>query len=289
MLSRLTGRLETAIRAVLPSSADDVAAAAKALSLSFTSEREALPAGYLDRPENLQAYAAAFLIPNAVKVAHALCQVEALGLLPRHSPLKVLDLGAGPGTASLAAALALAELRPDAEARFNAIDRSGPALELAARLFERIRAPRQSLVAGIGRVEAARIPGVLSDERFDLILAANLINELPSEEAAFCLVRRLITEQLAKDGALVLIDPALRESARPLMRLRDRLLQEGIARVHAPCLHQGPCPMLAAGERDWCHFYVEWERPGLIVEIDTAAHMDRRHLKMSYLLLRRCN
>ncbi len=281
----LTERLEGALRDLLGAGAPEFARSAKALSLAFTSEREALPADYFDRPESLNAYAAAFLIPNAVKVAHALGQVASLGLLPKRDLFKILDLGAGPGTASLAAAAVLAELCPDAEVRITAIDRSGPALQLASRLFEHIRTQRQSLAAGAGCVDAATLPGVIAGERFDLILAANLVNELPSGEAVFGLVRRLLEERLAQDGVLVLIDPALRESARPLMALRDRLLDGGIARVHAPCLHHGPCPMLAANERDWCHFYIEWDRPALIEEIDATARMNRRNLKMSYLIL----
>jgi hypothetical protein len=56
---------------------------------------------------------------------------------------------------------------------------------------------------------------------------------------------------LADGGVMVLLEPALRQTSRELLALRDHLLTAGLE-VLAPCFWTGPCPALAR-ERDWCH------------------------------------
>src|SRR6185436_11471630 len=80
----------------------------------------------------------------------------------------------------------------------------------------------------------------------------HLLNELPlSVDERARLVLSWIDELLAPDGICVLLEPALRETSRDLLGVRDRLTARGLF-VVAPCLWQGPCPALAR-ERDWCH------------------------------------
>jgi ribosomal protein RSM22 (predicted rRNA methylase) len=50
---------------------------------------------------------------------------------------------------------------------------------------------------------------------------------------------------------LILLEPALRETSRALLAVRDHLLGKGFD-VIAPCFFTGPCPALIR-ERDWCH------------------------------------
>jgi ribosomal protein RSM22 (predicted rRNA methylase) len=88
----------------------------------------------------------------------------------------------------------------------------------------------------------------------------------------------------APDGVAIAIEPALRETARALHRVRAALL-EGGAEVLAPCTHRAACPMLA-DERDWCHE----ERPlGLPERTGRLAHetglRDDGGLCFAYLVL----
>ena len=50
---------------------------------------------------------------------------------------------------------------------------------------------------------------------------------------------------------MVILEPALRETSRDLLAVRDQLVAGGL-HVVAPCLWAGPCPALAR-DRDWCH------------------------------------
>jgi hypothetical protein len=45
--------------------------------------------------------------------------------------------------------------------------------------------------------------------------------------------------------------------------------------------------MLTANDRDWCHFYIDWECPDYLAELDTMSGMNHKHLKMAYFVFTR--
>ena len=256
--------------------ADDVTR----LSASFTEERDELPHEYLDDPRSLRAYLAGFLLTNAAKVLHCLEEAFETGLIPAGNFFRILDLGCGPGTASLAASLYLSSRFPSVRVEFTGVDRSGAALAEADRLFQRIGSVRHRFKGCAGKIDADRP----SDGLFDIVIAANVLNEFRGRETPLKLCRGILGNRLLPGGLLVVIDPALKKTTRPLMELRDELASESAVPL-SPCLHGRACPMLSANERDWCHFYLEWQRPRLIEQLDSLTGLDHRLIKMAYLIL----
>ncbi len=164
-------------------------------------------------------------------------------------PRRVLDFGAGTGATS-----EVVRARwPDAE--IVAVDKvAGPGIVRA----DVTRALRPPTVQG----------------RFDLIVAAHLLNELALDpDGRARLVLGWCRELLEESGTCVLVEPALRETSRALLAVRDRLLAAGLF-VAAPCLFQGPCPALTR-ERDFCH-----ASAGVIAQ-------GRSRVDFSYLVLHR--
>jgi ribosomal protein RSM22 (predicted rRNA methylase) len=88
---------------------------------------------------------------------------------------------------------------------------------------------------------------------------------------------------LAPGGSLLVVEPALRDTSRALLRLRDLLVARGFA-VRAPCLFRGPCPALVR-ETDWCHAERRIAPPPLVAQIGKAAGLHKEAVKMSYLVL----
>lgn len=151
-------------------------------------------------------------------------------------PRRMLDLGAGLGTASVAAG----EAWPELEA-FALLDRSRAFLDAARRLAD----------AGAGALARARlVEGDLiappAFERCDLVVASYALTEI-AEDALGAVVD---AAWAACDGALVIVEPGTPRDYRRLMRARERLLAAG-ARILAPCPHGAPCPIASP---DWCHF-----------------------------------
>jgi ribosomal protein RSM22 (predicted rRNA methylase) len=148
-------------------------------------------------------------------------------------PGRALDLGTGTGAASEA-------LR----AHF------GAGLDVVA--VDRVAAPGV-VIANL----AAELPAV--EGRFDLIVAAHLLGELyldePTDERIDLRARRVrawADELLAPSGTVILVEPALRETSRELLAVRDQLLALCDLEIVAPCFWTGACPALAR-DRDWCH------------------------------------
>jgi SAM-dependent methyltransferase len=182
---------------------------------------------------------------------------------------RVLDVGSGPGP------LALAALDAGATSAL-AIDRSAPALAIARTLAE---------AAGASLTTARWEPSQpLPGGPFDLVLAGHVLNELYGDDlAARAKLVEAMLARLSSGGLVVLLEPALRETSRALLQLRDRLVAGG-ATVRAPCLYRGDCPALVRPS-DWCHAEREWTPPPLVDELAHAAKLHRDTLKMSYLVL----
>jgi SAM-dependent methyltransferase len=240
----------------------EVGAGVKQLSHGLTRERELAGARYMDDPRLLGAY---LLFYWPVSYAQARAALPEVGRRPR----AVLDLGSGPGPLAFAAT--------DAGAReVIAADRSRAALDLARALA----------------IEAAESLGTrdwaperpLPDGQFDLITMGHVLNELYKGDVGLraALVEK-VAARLPPGGSLLLMEPALRETSRKLLQVRDRLVAAGYA-VRAPCLFRGPCPALVK-ETDWCHADRAWNMPPLVEALAHAAGLHKESLKMSYLVL----
>lgn len=204
---------------------------ASAIHEGLVGARGLIGTRYLEDPALRAEYARDIAPRTEVALARVLAEVydRGAGVLP---PARVIDLGAGTGAAGRA-------LR----AKF------GAGLEIVA--VDNVAGP------GIVRADLARaLPPV--EGRFDLVVAAHLLNELhvgrPAGARAALRAARVAAWAgglLAPGGVIVVVEPALRETSRELLAVRDLVLAGGLE-VVAPCIWTGPCPALAR-ERDWCH------------------------------------
>ena len=198
-------------------------------------ERVLVGQPYLRDPELRQEYAAEIAPRTEVALAKVLREV--FGAPPARA-VRVLDLGAGTGAAGTAVRAFFG-----AGAEIVSIDRVSGRGTVAANIVADLAAP--------GPIRA--VTG-----RFELIVAAHLLNELflampPAERVSARAerVRAWCETLLVPGGTLVILEPALRETSRDLLAVRDQLVA-GSLHVVAPCLWAGPCPALAR-DRDWCH------------------------------------
>jgi ribosomal protein RSM22 (predicted rRNA methylase) len=250
-------------------------------SRRYTSERERLsqPSSVLG---DLAARALFFSVVDAARMHVPLGELAGRGLLPRSSPVRVLDVGAGCGAMTLGALTFLADVGVDA-VTVDLVDHDRAALAIAADAIELLAGVldmRCDVRVRTGDVAEARVSGT-----FDLIVLGTVLNELPSADGRLALVTRLLA-MLDPGGALIAIEPALRSTTRDLHVLRDGILAAGAAHVLAPCTRRGaPCPMLA-DERDWCHEERPLILPARTARLAHATGLRDGAMKFSYLVLR---
>lgn len=261
------------------------------LSKLLTKDRESLPASYLKDQGLRSAYVRYFLPSNMKKVHLALTD---LSLHPEQllskDKLRVLDVGAGPGTALLGLLAYFAgQARKPALSCF-AVDRVAENLRIAEDLFASYRSGK-GLEATISTIRAD-IENVkqAANEPFDLVIFSNVLNELfPFDEDRIPrragLAKIILDLNLAKNGSAIIIEPALRETSREMLEVRNSLLEQGFA-VFSPCIANMKCSA-CENPRDWCHEEIPWDPPDLIKEIDRLTGLRKDAYKFSYVVLRK--
>lgn len=257
----------------------------------------------------------AFSFPrDTPKGAGAVRELVASGVLTlKERGLRVLDLGAGLGamTWGLVRALAAAGERGRVEALL--VDEDDEILDKAEHIARVARTTLDtqpielvittriaSLTALIDRRDEAGSRAVIARGPYDVVLLGQVLSEVdprstPEQrvERHAEIVTRLLETFVAKDGALVIVEPALRERTRSLHAVRDRVLDQARTReggahatVFAPCLHESACPALAE-PTSWCHEDLRVDLPPWVTPLARAAGLRWQGLTFSYLVLRK--
>ena len=172
----------------------------------------------------------------ATYAAVAACLEALRDIRPDFAPKTLLDVGAGPGTASFAASEAFSTLN-----LFALLDCNAPLRRLALELA-RGNARLQNMTYRAGDISDA----LAKSDAADLVVASYVIGELaPAEQ------RELTETMWAKcRDTLLVVEPGTPAGYGRIIALRAQLIGAG-AHVVAPCPHDKPCPLAAP---DWCHF-----------------------------------
>jgi ribosomal protein RSM22 (predicted rRNA methylase) len=118
--------------------------------------------------------------------------------------------------------------------------------------------------------------GLPRGRSFDLVLAANVVCELPTS----------LDPRLAADlnrvtrpgGTVVVVEPASRDASGRALALRDTLVADGWT-------PRWPCPHAAACPTGWCHAEWNFERPEFMAEVDRRVGTRREVLKATCFAL----
>ena len=250
------------------------------------------------------AYAAARLPACYAALRHTLGETASL-LGPDWRPRTMLDFGAGPGTAALAAQDVWPAESGEPALRITAVDAS----ESMAALGRQLQEGRGEQVWWTPRLDTAR-RGV------DLVTAGYVLCELSSAEERARIVAELWA-RVRPGGVLLLVEPGTPAGSHNILAARAQVLGLGGAMrsprggpedstpspnaplaepvrqayVVAPCPHDGACPL--QGREIWCHFSQRFQRSaaqrGMVALRggEGRALRDQADERFSYVALRR--
>ena len=202
----------------------------------------------------------------ATYAAVAACLNALVEARPDFAPESLLDVGAGPGTASWAAAETFVSLQ-----NFMLLDINSALQKLALDLGR----THARLAAMTCRRDADALDEV---EPADLVIASYLIGEVGDAE------RRTLAERLwskTRDTLLV-VEPGTPAGYARILELRSDLIARG-AHVPAPCPHDHACPLSVP---DWCHFVQRLPRLRAHIQVK-GAELPFEDEKFSYVVLTR--
>jgi ribosomal protein RSM22 (predicted rRNA methylase) len=227
------------------------AAAGRAARISQT-YREGGTSGTIKSEIDALAYALARMPGTYAAVTASLNALSEVR--PDFAPKTLLDIGAGPGTASWAAAEAFSSL-----AAFSLLDDNAALRTLALDLA------RDSARLGALTYDKGEATALLArSEPADLVVASYLIGEL-GEAGRTDLAERLWNR--TRD-TLLIVEPGT---------------PAGYARILAPCPHEGSCPLAAP---DWCHFTQRLPRSRAHMQLK-GAELPFEDEKFSYVAMTR--
>jgi SAM-dependent methyltransferase len=198
--------------------------------------------------------------------------------------LRILDLGAGPGTASLAfLAAASAYIPKGSKVQLVWLDRRSKIMEDGTALLDAFLASQNFDFEVRLEKKYLDLSTISALPASDFILAGHVMNELLGK--AQDQVVKIISETLGRANApeLIVVEPAFRSSAQRLSANRNTWLSgDAKLNVIGPCLHRETCPLTAS--RDWCHFSVPAQIPGRwFAEFSKALGGERDWLKFAYI------
>lgn len=192
--------------------------------------------------------------------------------LPDFSPAKVLDFGAGTGSAFWA----LREVWPRSMERVNLVEPSQSMQRAGQMLRKDIK--NLPLIQSYDSIQALSQNINKSERQHDLVIASYVLGEIPSIRDRITLVRQLW--DLTGD-ILILIEPGTPEGSNIISQVRSHILWmekrksrksedaphkvskdlvtlESGAFIIAPCPHDGACPLTKTGK--YCHFVQRLQR-----------------------------
>jgi hypothetical protein len=287
------------------------------LSEIYTDDRSSRIPAYFLHPKFRSAYLLYFLPLQMAKFIsvfqlHSAAIDAALEHGRKKGVLRVTDLGAGPGTASLALLLRLlatpGEMPP---IELTWIDTNDTIMEDGGKFVEALSTqfPKLRGKVKLNRHVGPWWKGAERGEETSLLLLGHVLNEAHTpkrrsdpkaqldyveetegEDEGSSATHDPVWRELlsrAHGGGALLVEPASRGTSQFLSRLRNQIfeaetLPAAASSIWGPCLHAEKCP-LSVG-RDWCHFSVPVQVPGKwFREFSKALSSERQWLKFSYL------
>jgi ribosomal protein RSM22 (predicted rRNA methylase) len=226
--------------------------------------------GGTSAPIRTEADALAYALARmpATYAATAACLHALQEIAPDFAPSSLLDVGAGPGTATWAAAEIFSSL-----GTFDLFDANMALRALAIDLAT------ESHRLGALRYQHGDAPQLIaSAEPADLVIASYVINEL-GDAARNALADAMWAK--TKD-TLLIVEPGTPAGYARIIAVRARLIGQG-AHVVAPCPHDNTCPLQPA---DWCHFVQRLPRSRAHKHLK-GADLPYEDEKFSYVILSR--
>jgi len=263
-MNGLPDRLQAALALLTEGvSRRELAERARAISVGYRSGGTSKP---ITDSRDALAYALARMPATYAAVTASLNALREI--IPDFAPKNLLDIGAGPGTATWAAAEAFSSLQ-----RFTLVDANSALRALALDLLGgSLRLRDMTYQRGEARAALA------DAEAAELVVASYMIGEINDAEQS------ALTELMwAKTrDTLLIVEPGTPAGYGRIIALREQLIASG-AHVAAPCPHDGRCPLTTP---DWCHFAQRLPRSRAHKQLKSA-ELPYEDEKFSYVALTR--
>ncbi len=225
------------------------------ISNAFTKDRANIHK-YLNDPRLVSAYTVFYLATNVPKLS-AVMEWLTPDLRQELLQCELIDVGAGPGTFSIA-------WRELGGKKSVMLETSKLMREQAAKLVEGLYLEKANF-----KLAPKSLPR--------LVLFGHSLNEM-GVKAGLDYIRE------ANADYVWIIEPGTKDVFKMALEFRRELLRLNW-KITYPCLSMGACPMEKT--EDWCHQYVDVRHDAEIERLTQLAHKDRRRLPLTVMMFQR--
>jgi ribosomal protein RSM22 (predicted rRNA methylase) len=184
---------------------------------------------------------------------------EVAARIPDFSPSTLLDLGAGPGTASWAALDVFSSLE-----KILLIEREADAIEIGKKLTILCDSPAMRNA----QWQQASLQEPFATDAVDMAVLSYVF----SETSDLKIIDHLLESAVS---LVIVIEPGTPKGFERIRLIRQHVVDRG-AHLIAPCPHAKGCPMTGT---DWCHFSARVERTRLhrLLKEGTLGYEDEKY------------
>jgi SAM-dependent methyltransferase len=233
-------------------SEDELVKSIEEISAKFTTHRERI-ADYLKDPRLVAAYTAFYLLTNIPKLEEVFNWMNPEWVQELKS-CDFIDLGAGPGTFSLA------WKSLGGEGDFYQVELSPLMREQAKKLWEGL----------YGEKIHQSSDWVWKTDRPKFLLFGHSANEMGVDLA-------LKYIQKIEPNHILFIEPGTKDFFGKMLEIRSSVIKQGY-RVLYPCSLQEDCPM--KGTLDWCHQFIKVRHDDEVERLSQMVRKDRKLLPL---------
>lgn len=217
----------------------------------------------------------------------------------KNNCIKILEIGSGPAPGTVAICDKIKEKNPNAKIEITLLDSSKNALETAKKIiqsdFKNVDIKTQ--VCNLESISNEKL--IINNSQFSIILMSHVLNELWKTDNKKIEKRinflKNVKNFLSESGILILNEPAVLESSRNLIKVRDEILNDkefSELSLISPCQNvvststttkKIVCPCLLS-ENQTCHAEKLWNPNEPILSLAKGAKLDRQSVKMTYFV-----
>lgn len=283
------------------------------LQRGLTGERKLAGQSYMSDKNLFGAYLlyyfpVSYLQIQTVVESFETAENTAISTNSKNNCIKILEIGSGPAPGTIAICDKLREKNPNAKIEITLLDSSKNALETAKKIIQ-LDFKNVEIKTEVCNLENKSVIETLNHQNFSIILMSHVLNELWKTDNKKIEKRieflKNVKNLLSENGILILNEPAVLESSRNLIKVRDEILNNeefGELNLISPCQNAVStrvcknslgsttekiiCPCLLS-ENQTCHAEKLWKPNEPILSLAKGAKLDRQSVKMTYFVFQK--
>ncbi len=274
------------------------------LQRGLTGERKMAGGSYMSEKETFGPYLLYYFPVSYLQVQTILDFIHSNGNrnnddkieeIAKKDEIGILEIGSGPAPGTTALCDRIRKFNKNAKISVSLCDTSERAMQTAKKILESdfenvsVETKKADLEkSGLGDFGK-------KTKKFDIVLMSHVLNELWKKDGDKIQKRlsfiKAQAEKLSENGILILNEPAMLESSRNLIKIRDEILGSEAFRgmnLVAPCPFSGSkkCPAMLS-EKQTCHAEKMWKPFEPVMSLAKGAGLDRESVKMSFFVFQK--